>query len=121
MVTESERFFIDWLLDEMNSRNINISRLAKMAGISQSTVSNVLSGRQNPGTDFCLGVSKAFGIDPNIVLRQARLKQTIPDTEISGMTDSEQLLIDHYRHIPSADQSRVLILVRALRREATKS
>ncbi len=70
--------FINWLIDEMNQRGWSNSELARQADLVPSTVSTVISGKYNPGFDFCLGIAKAFDYPPDYVLRRAGLLPAAP-------------------------------------------
>lgn len=63
--------------------------LARRAGLTHVTISNVLNGARNPGVEFCLGVAKAFYEPPEIVFRRAGI---LPDRE--GI---EEELYDRFR------------------------
>lgn len=47
----------------LNAENINQSQLAEMLGVGRPSISHILSGRNNPGYDFFLAMTKAF---PNL-------------------------------------------------------
>lgn len=70
--------FEAWLLAEMDRRLWTMTDLAKQAGISQATVSLVLSGQRKPGARFCSGVARAFGEPANRVFRLAGLMPRSP-------------------------------------------
>jgi transcriptional regulator with XRE-family HTH domain len=68
--------FVIWLTEEMNERGWSNSELARRAEIVPSTISSVISGRNQPGLELCIGVARAFNYPPERVLRQAGL---LPD------------------------------------------
>ena len=61
----------EWLEGQLEQRGWSSSELARRAGISQSSVSNVLTGKQIPGLEFCKGVARALDLRPEELLRQA--------------------------------------------------
>jgi transcriptional regulator with XRE-family HTH domain len=69
MVTE----FINWLIEEIDKRGWSNSELARRASVAPATVSMIISGKSNPGLDFCVGVARAFNVPPEDVLRRAGL------------------------------------------------
>jgi transcriptional regulator with XRE-family HTH domain len=60
-----------WLKQQLEQRSWSSSELARRAGLSQSSVSHVLTGRQVPGLEFCKGVAKALEMPPEEMLRLA--------------------------------------------------
>lgn len=60
-----------WLEQQLDQRGWSSSELARRADISQSSVSNVLTGKQIPGLEFCKGVAKALGVRPEELLQRA--------------------------------------------------
>lgn len=72
--------------------------LARRADIDPSTVSRVLSYKQNPGNDFYLGVARSFGVTLESVERLERAG-TIPenkldDPRLKELTEIAQRLED---------------------------
>jgi transcriptional regulator with XRE-family HTH domain len=61
----------EWLGRQLERRAWSSSELARRAGISQSSVSNVLTGKQIPGLEFCKGVARALGGRAEELLRLA--------------------------------------------------
>jgi transcriptional regulator with XRE-family HTH domain len=61
----------EWLGQQLDRRAWSSSELARRAGISQSSVSNVLTGKQVPGLEFCKGVAQALGVPAEELLRLA--------------------------------------------------
>ena len=61
----------EWLEGQLEERGWSSSELARRAGISQSSVSNVLTGKQIPGLEFCKGVAKALDVRTEELLEQA--------------------------------------------------
>jgi transcriptional regulator with XRE-family HTH domain len=55
---------VDWLAEELQVRGWSYRELARRAGVSHTTVSNVLAGRQAPTWDFCAAVAEAVGMAP---------------------------------------------------------
>ncbi len=44
----------------LNAENINQSQLADMLGVGRPSISHILSGRNNPGYDFIIGMMRTF-------------------------------------------------------------
>ena len=70
---------LDWLNDELKVRSWSYNELGRQAGISGSTVSLVMAGRQKPTWEFCAGVAKAFDMPVEDVFRRAGLLRAVPD------------------------------------------
>ena len=71
--------FQEWLLNELEKRGMSQSELARTGNISQSQISNVISGSRSPGFDFCASVSQAFGLPIEQIYRIAGLLPPKPD------------------------------------------
>ena len=80
MFTLVNTTFANWILREIDSRGWNQSELARRSGLSPTAVSDVLSGRRNPGIVFCDGVAQAFKIPSAEVYKIAGL---LPVDELS--------------------------------------
>ena len=86
---ETTENFASWLVEEIETRGWTIRELARRAGLTHVTISNVINGARNPGVEFCLGVARAFHEPPEVVFRRAGL---LPDRE--GIEDE---LYDRFR------------------------
>ena len=81
----------------MQERGLTSSRLAELVGVRPSAVSHILSGRNNPGYDFIVGLLKAFpDIDPRRLLLEDQNSgqsdlfvgaQVLPDENITNRTN----------------------------------
>lgn len=65
--------FVNWLLSSIDKKGWSQSELARQAGLSPSSVSDVISGRRNPGVGFCDSIAIAFKLPPEEVYRAAGL------------------------------------------------
>ncbi|MCW5877753.1 MAG: helix-turn-helix transcriptional regulator [Anaerolineales bacterium] len=65
--------FVDWILQEMETRSWSQAELSRRSRVSESHISHVLSGRRGPQIGFCKGIAKAFEMPPELVLRKAGL------------------------------------------------
>lgn len=65
--------FVERLLEEMEARGYSMRELARRSGgtISVGLVSLVLSEKQPPSEQFCVGVAKALGLRADTVLAWA--------------------------------------------------
>ena len=81
---------------------MNNSELAWCSELAHSSVSMVLSQQRPPGFEFCVGVSKAFGMLPERVLSKAGLIPQIVETEHKDV----QRLIELARVLPKMNVNR---------------
>lgn len=70
--------FNDWLLNCLNEKGWNQSELATRAGVTRTAISDVISGRRNPGPNLCLAISRALNLPPETVFRAAGLLPAKP-------------------------------------------
>jgi transcriptional regulator with XRE-family HTH domain len=79
--------FVEWLEQQLRDRGWSHQDMADRSGtFTRSSVSMVLSGKQNPGLEFCKGVARALHMRPETVLRKAGLLPPVP-----GDTDDPSL------------------------------
>jgi transcriptional regulator with XRE-family HTH domain len=72
--------FSEWLSARLSERNLSQAELARRAGVTQATISLVLSENRNPGTEFCEKVARALRMPPEEVFRAAGLLPARADT-----------------------------------------
>lgn len=65
--------FGDWLLNTLRDRKMSQSELARRAGISKGTVSNLINGTSGIGQDSLIAISRALNLDRSTVFRAAGL------------------------------------------------
>lgn len=73
-----ETSFVKWLLGELNERDMTQADLARRAGLSSGTLSNITSGDRNPGERVCRAIAQAFGIPAEEVMRRAGILPALP-------------------------------------------
>lgn len=101
--------FSTWLVGQLNIKNWSHRELGRQAGVSGAAVSRVISGEQNPGFDFCMAVAKAFGEQPEKILRLAGLLPPEP-----AQAQNEDQLLDVFRRLSAAQQRFLLDAARGL-------
>jgi transcriptional regulator with XRE-family HTH domain len=116
MRTETRAEFIKWLMEEMTTNGWTNSELARRAGVVPSTVSMVLSRRQRPGLEFCVGIARALHVPPEEVLRLAGLLPPLPST-----VEEEEEIIAILRSLPANIRAVVLLEMRGLKEQLKKS
>jgi transcriptional regulator with XRE-family HTH domain len=101
--------FPDWLSAQLDRRGWNNKELAQRSGMSPAAVSQVMTGRQKPGVEFCLGVSDALKEPPTKIFRLAGL---LPESK-----DSDEVLEDivyYYAMLSPEARERLRRFARAL-------
>lgn len=61
--------FSDWLKSQLESRNMSISRLAKISGVHPNTIRNYLSLRCEPTLYNVICLTHALGYDLGVIRR----------------------------------------------------
>jgi transcriptional regulator with XRE-family HTH domain len=104
---ESE--FADWLAEQLGKQGWSQSELARRSGVTPAGVSQVLSGKADPGPDFCNGIARALGIPPERVFRQAGLLPELhqPDPDLEDF-------IAIIKHLPDEELDRLLAIAETL-------
>jgi|APSaa5957512622_1039677.scaffolds.fasta_scaffold64534_3 transcriptional regulator with XRE-family HTH domain len=72
--------FSNWLNDEIHKRGWSQNQLAKKAGLSSGTISNITSGNRGIGAETCIAIAKALKLPEKIVLQKAGIIRPDPDT-----------------------------------------
>ncbi len=65
--------FAEWLLSMIEGRGWSQNELGRRAGLSNATVSRVISGVRGPGPQFCQDVARALQVPEEIVFERAGL------------------------------------------------
>lgn len=103
--------FRDWLLNELDKRDWSQSDLAKAAGISRGTLSNILSSSRGVGEKSLISIGRALRIPPEVVFQAAGILPKQPDKN-ALIQKIEYILQD----LSETDQQDVLEYARLRRR-----
>jgi len=104
----------EWLDQQIKERGWSSSELARRAGISQSSVSNVLTGKQIPGLEFCKGVARALDVRTEELLQRAGHLPPMPEPVVE-----EQEALRLLRGLSRPMRGVALSLLRALNGSTT--
>lgn len=63
--------FGDWLLERLKDKNMSQSELARIAGLSKGTISNLINGTKGAGQDSLKAVAIALKLPPDLVFEKA--------------------------------------------------
>jgi transcriptional regulator with XRE-family HTH domain len=107
--------FGDWLQNEMTHRGLGQHDLARLSGISQGSVGNVIRGDRSPGPDLCHAIARAFKMPPEIVFRAAGL---LPP--VSEKTERVERILHLLETMPEAELDGLEIQIAALASRHTK-
>ena len=77
----------------IEENNLSASSFAKMIGVQRSSISHILSGRNNPSLDLLLKIHNAFNyISPEwLILGDKSMEKTLEETQ---NVDKSELIID---------------------------
>jgi transcriptional regulator with XRE-family HTH domain len=96
-----------WLSNEINERGWSIREVSRRAGISHTTVAQILSGHRAASAAACIALARALRVPSEDVLRRAGL---LPDTPVDDFQVSR--LYDYYKRLsPRAREDAVQYLV----------
>ena len=93
--------FGDWLVEEIEKRDWSKSDLAKAAGISRGTLSNIISGTRGVGEKTLVAIANALDISPTTTFRKAGF---LPEEKEISFDDWQHLL----EKIPPEDREEIL-------------
>jgi len=104
-----ENALILWLVNELEDRGWSQRELARRASVSQTTVSEVLSGQRRPTWDFCAAVARAFHVSEDRLFVLGGLKPPPPPA-----VAEEREAVTILRELPPAVRAMALTILRAL-------
>jgi transcriptional regulator with XRE-family HTH domain len=103
---------VSWLIKELEERGWSHRELARRAGLSQTTVSQVISQQRKPTWDFCAVVAKALGEPVDRVFVLAGLKRPLPPP-----VEEEHEALGILRGLSASVRGTAMTMLRALARE----
>jgi transcriptional regulator with XRE-family HTH domain len=83
--------FSDWLLKELNARNMSQSDLARVAGLGSGTISNIVSGNRKVGQETLDKIARALRLPPEAVFRAAGLLP--PNKDLDPWVEQQKEII----------------------------
>ena len=100
---------VSWLIRELDERAWSHRELARRAGISQTTVSQVIAGQRQPTWDFCAVIADPLGVPVDEVFVRAGLKPSLPPA-----VEEERDAVAILRALPPLVRDTVMVQLRAL-------
>jgi DNA-binding XRE family transcriptional regulator len=98
-----------WLINQIDDLGWTQRELARRAGLSHTTINQVISEQRTPTWDFCASVAKALRIPEDEVFRLAGLKPPLPPA-----VAEEREAMRLFRSLPGVLREVVLTVLRAL-------
>lgn len=92
-----------WLSKQLEKRGWSQRKLARQSGVSQTFISQTLSGDVKPSVNFCYKIAQALDESPEKVLRLAGI---LPANQPED--DTLQELIELARSLPPEDREELL-------------
>ncbi|MBN2005335.1 MAG: helix-turn-helix transcriptional regulator [Anaerolineae bacterium] len=74
----SDNLFTEWLNEVIAEQGVSVAELARRIGVSPAAVSQILSGKNNPGPEFCRGLASVLALPPDGIFRRAGLLPNLP-------------------------------------------
>jgi transcriptional regulator with XRE-family HTH domain len=99
-----------WLANEIETRGWSIRELARRAGVSHTTVADVISQQRIPTWDFCAAIAGALDKSPEDIFRLAGLLPPIPPA-----VEEEREAIGILRALSPELRAAVMNMLRSLR------
>lgn len=85
--------FVGWLTCKMSEIGWSNSELARRAGVVPSTISMIVSRKNQPTWELCSGIAKAFDLPPEDVFRRAGLLPPVaPPGDVTYITQTTRAL-----------------------------
>jgi transcriptional regulator with XRE-family HTH domain len=101
--------FVTWLNRAIQDRGWTPAELSRRSGMHPATISLVIHRERQPGIEFCVGIARALGEQPEYV---ARLAGLLPPAPPSVQEETE--LIHRLRRASATDRDAVIRMVRGL-------
>lgn len=97
----------NWLLGELKKRNWSQNELARRAGLTSGTISNIVTGRVEGSQETLKSIAKALRIPTELIFVEAGLlsRQLTKDRETE--------LLYLYRKLPEDEQVRLIRHIQA--------
>ena len=107
MLSIVNNMFSEWLMNELNNRNINQSELARLSGVSRGAISHIINGVRQPGPDICDAIANALNLAPETVFRAAGLLPPKPEVD-QKIEDLNHLM----RELPPDELEEIELIIR---------
>lgn len=99
--------FSDWLLKELENRDMSQSDLARAAGLGRGTISNIMTGTRNVGQETLIKIAAALRLPPEFVFEKAGI---LPPSS-GNLSPIKRALIHVAEELPDSDIELALTLL----------
>lgn len=112
--------FVDWLLEELRTRDMTREDLARAAGIKSTSITNVVNRQKNLGLDVAKAIARGLGVQQRVVFAIARLidDEGVDDAKADSEMAEVQALIAKVDD-PS-ERARLYRIIRAIAKETAR-
>jgi transcriptional regulator with XRE-family HTH domain len=101
-----------WIVQELEQRSWRAADLAHRSGITEATLSRILSGKRKAGPEVCAALADAFQAPAEQVFRIAGLLPSVPDT-----VEQEDEALGLFRRLDAPMRQIALGILRTLDRQ----
>jgi transcriptional regulator with XRE-family HTH domain len=101
-----------WIVQELEQRSWRAADLAHRAGITEATLSRILSGKRKAGPEVCAALADAFQVPAEQVFRLAGLLPSVPDAD-----EQEDEALGLFRRLDAPMRQIALGMLRTLDRQ----
>lgn len=94
----TENGFVQWLDEELARRNWRPADLARAAGISTGSLSQIYSGTRNAGPDIANAIARGLNLPPDTVFRHAGLLPESPGPAVDSILQELDEILRNMTH-----------------------
>jgi transcriptional regulator with XRE-family HTH domain len=102
--------FSDWLLNELQSREMSQADLARLSGVTTAQISRIISGGRKPGDVALNGIARAFKMPPEKIFELAGLLPPGSSTD-KDLSPIKRALLKVAEDLPDSDVQLALSLL----------
>jgi len=99
----------DWLVTELDVRGWSQRELSRRSGVSPTQISDIISGKANPGADSSIAIARALSKPPEDILRLAGILPPLPPP-----VENDQEAITLFRQLDQGTRHVILATMRNL-------
>jgi transcriptional regulator with XRE-family HTH domain len=100
--------FAEWIIEELQARNMTQADLARASGLGTGSTSDVLSRKKKAGKNFAIAIAKGFELPAETVFQEAGF---LPKDKEKHNREIEQI-ITIVEGMPLEEQKEILSYIR---------
>lgn len=97
--------FGEWLVEELEKRDISQSELARMSGLSRGTISNIISGTRGVSTESLAAIARVLKKPPEELYQMAGIPISEPKTNKERLA---RQILREIEDLPEEDQEGII-------------